>query len=416
MIAKSLLLLVAFGALWGGRIQVAGGPVAVYVAIALLLFFVCAHIAVRQDRTIAAPLHGAAVALGLWAVVSAAWSPYPDHTAYIGRVYLYMAALCFATSNLIENPRDLRRFAVAYSLGALVIAVSVWHGVLSGDAAGQRQRYAALNLNGNWLAYSMVSAIPFLRLLYGWRGDALKTGLLKPTVASAMTLIASAMVLTGCRSAVVALMAYFGWLFVRKFPRKPGLTMAYSAVVVGLVVAVLGTLPDGPVERMATASDQFYAGDLSGREAVWPVAWETFLRRPWTGVGAGVFAEVNGIGIPAHNIILQTLAELGLPGALLFLLVLADAIRRRAGMGAAGEQLLEGSLVIWLVVALSGHWELSPATWMLFGLAGVVRFKNSSPRSHCEQAHPSRRLASPPSVQPRRHPRRDVRSPGQERD
>jgi O-antigen ligase len=119
------------------------------------------------------------------------------------------------------------------------------------------------------------------------------------------------------------------------------------------------------------------------RAGYWDVAWIQIDDRPAIGTGAGTFAKVwNQRGDPelggaldAHNLYLETFAEIGLVGFALLVLALflpvsaAPTAAARARLGAAAS----AAYVAFLVHAfVDWDWELPAVTTAAVALAGAV--------------------------------------------
>ena len=122
--------------------------------------------------------------------------------------------------------------------------------------------------------------------------------------------------------------------------------------VFGLALAVSGVLPAAIVDRLAQTIDYFGVFDVRTvdvtsenwaiveRMAHWQAGWYMFLDHPWLGVGAGNYAQAypnyfvgswrEALG-HAHNYYLNILAELGVVGCGLLLLLVGLAFRRLGG-------------------------------------------------------------------------------------
>jgi O-antigen ligase len=116
-----------------------------------------------------------------------------------------------------------------------------------------------------------------------------------------------------------------------------------------LALAVSGVLPASIVDRLAQTVDYFGVFDVRTvdvtsenwaiveRMAHWQAGWYMFLDHPWLGVGAGNYAQAyptyfvgswrEALG-HAHNYYLNILAELGVVGCALLLLLVGLAFRR----------------------------------------------------------------------------------------
>jgi O-antigen ligase len=119
-----------------------------------------------------------------------------------------------------------------------------------------------------------------------------------------------------------------------------------------LALAVTGALPAAILDRLAQTVEYFGVFDVRSvqltsenwavveRMAHWQAGWYMFLDHPWLGVGAGNYAQaypsyyvstwIEPLG-HAHNYYLNMLAELGIVGGGLLVLVLCLAYRAIAG-------------------------------------------------------------------------------------
>ena len=154
------------------------------------------------------------------------------------------------------------------------------------------------------------------------------------------------------------------------------------ATFVGALIALLGSfevLPTWASERLAGVSRFFGVFDVRQvlpnadnwgiveRMAHWQAAYEMWLARPWLGMGIGQYAVaypdfmLPGWKDPlghAHNIYLNVLAEVGVPGLLAYLTIVLSwfvlAIRRLRGASTPlGSGLAIG--VLGVLAAVSTH-------------------------------------------------------------
>jgi O-Antigen ligase/Tetratricopeptide repeat len=202
--------------------------------------------------------------------------------------------------------------------------------------------------------------------------------------------------------ALLAAAAAFGALFVRwlgqRFSAGRLLRLTFGgALVVALGIALLATFarygsPPALVEKgydSLNAAPPQTNGDLSkrlfdvssrGRIDHWRVAWSTFEDRPLLGSGAGTFEQHwlqdrsrAGVARDAHNIYLETLAELGVVGlALLVIALAAPLIAAARGRRHALVPAAFGAYVAYLVHAgLDWDWEM-PAVTLAALLCGAA--------------------------------------------
>jgi O-antigen ligase len=129
-----------------------------------------------------------------------------------------------------------------------------------------------------------------------------------------------------------------------------------------LALAVAGLLPAAILDRLGQTIEYFGVFDvrtvevtsdnwaLVERMAHWQAGWYMFLDHPWLGVGAGNYAQAYPVYFVgswqealghAHNYYLNILAELGVVGGGLLLLLLALAFRQLGGGLVRSETLRE---------------------------------------------------------------------------
>lgn len=138
-----------------------------------------------------------------------------------------------------------------------------------------------------------------------------------------------------------------------------------------LVVSLLFTF--GLMEPLLTSFEGLFqrnSGDLSGRLPTWHYARQLIEGHLFTGVGAGGFQFLNPMEIGAHNVFLVMLLDTGLIGFLMFLAFLVAGLWPALRPGAERYQRFVLGLfaAYFFPIAVSGHIEVSPFTWVLFGV------------------------------------------------
>jgi hypothetical protein len=198
-----------------------------------------------------------------------------------------------------------------------------------------------------------------------------------------------------------------GWHLPRRHAR---VVVVACGVVVLIAAALVGPRLtrnawhsfSSPVAVTSTADPAARLLSLSGtRYAVWKSAFSAFRAHPLDGTGAGTFEfwwDTHSGGVPgffrnAHNLWLENMAELGLPGLLLILAVVVAAIvvavelrqrvSRPTSIGIATAFL--GALVVFIFQA-SVDWMWQSTAITVLALAGVAvlggRLAGREPRLH----------------------------------
>jgi putative inorganic carbon (HCO3(-)) transporter len=152
-------------------------------------------------------------------------------------------------------------------------------------------------------------------------------------------------------AAVCLLLAWSAWT------RRLLVPCALGAALL-LALAISGALPAAILDRLSQTIQYFGVFDVRNvevtsenwavveRMAHWQAGWYMFLAQPWLGVGAGNYAQaypdyyvgnwIEPLG-HAHDYYINMLAELGVVGGGLLLLVLGIAFRRLGAALVASE-------------------------------------------------------------------------------
>lgn len=236
-------------------------------------------------------------------------------------------------------------------------------------------------------ALVILAPCPLALLLFGWRdlSRLVRAGLALCTLAMLATLI-----LTQSRGGLLALVAALLLLAALRW-RWGWLGLPAVAVLIAALAWALG-----PRTLLDFLSTESAITSLEGRMEIWSRAAYMIQDFPFTGIGMGSFTRVADLLYPfflappghvdhAHSLFLQVAVDLGIPGLVAWLAVLAvvclSAWRtyregRRAGDGWVSG-LGAGVLASQLALATHGLvdavvWGLvrtAPLVWALWGLA-----------------------------------------------
>ena len=307
------------------------------------------------------------------------WTIDLSSTRYVVGEALKMGVVYVAVQNALDRPARVRGFlllAALASLGPALGGVWVWW---NDDhlIEGFRTHWRGLYGDPNRLAMSLVAVLP--AALYGLmtaRRAATRT-LFGGVVAAQV----AAIVLTHSRSGAVAAAVAVA-LFLLRGSRKA----AGVAVVVVLLGGVLAFAPATFWTRSASISQFETDVSVEGRRHAWMVLDGIVQEHPLTGIGGGAFLaswaryaplEAGGRRYVAHNVLLETVGELGIPAFTLFSVFVAVLLVRlwRAGadpvVGALARAVFAG-LAGYLVCEMANGYALSWFLYFLFGAAAAV--------------------------------------------
>ncbi len=314
--------------------------------------------------------------------------------AFLGCLYLLWAAFLMVLGSVLRREAGWEGAATVLAwcalagglLSALVAILQHYqiHTLLDPWIAAQRGAQVSANTaQPNHFADYTAQALASLLFLAARR----RLSLVLALPAGALLLFVLA--LSGSRSAwlYLAALAVLSLWYSRRQGDGRGLAIGALVLLPGFVLAqYLIHLPwlAGPVVAISPTERLFQpASGLGSRLVLWREAWHMFLQAPLTGVGFGQFAwhrfllsgtlpdpYQEGLANNAHNLLLQLLAEFGLPAALL----VAGGLLLWA-MGAARERL---SLARWwmlsLLAVLGIHSMLEYPLWYtdFLGIAAIL--------------------------------------------
>jgi putative inorganic carbon (HCO3(-)) transporter len=328
-----------------------------------------------------------------WSAVSFAWSHSPSASAATTWRYLQDVLVLPIVIGALRRRDQVPWIMAAFVVGGMVAAA---YGFLApqatavgGLAAAHAGRLAATNLDPNGIAVCLVVGISFApALIRALRGH----GLLQRCVAAAIPFEFVALFDTQSRSGIVALVSMLaaGVLFGGRWRRRAGWALV---LVVTAALAYVAATPAHSDQHLASTG-------TSGRTDLWVVGWRIFETHPFIGVGSGNY-EVTSVDylnepglitradlivdtpFPTHNVYLQLLAELGIPGLMLFLAVAfvaaSSGLRAAARFRDSGRADLElaargyvGALAAWMASNFFEPNQFAKQLWLLIALGPAL--------------------------------------------
>jgi O-antigen ligase len=338
------------------------------------------------------PMISAALILFLaWVGLSYTWAELPGSAAGAWSRLALNAILFMIVYTAVRASRDAILVVTAFVIGATGAAL---YGILSGvdpGPYGQVGRLAGESQNANELASTLVAS---LALAVGLAFVARKSPALRFAALTAATLSMTGILLTVSRSGLVALAAAALAAIIFAGRWRAGVALISTLVVISTAGYFAFLAPPEARERVTTIKGG------SGREDIWTVAWRMVEANPVKGVGAGNFqtSSIHYLLAPgalrrsefivttqkvAHNVYLETLAELGVVGLtlLVFLILLLlgcsiQAIRQFELNGDVRMEILARAHLVALLGLLTSLFfasdEYKKQLWLLLALCPTL--------------------------------------------
>lgn len=338
-----------------------------------------------------------------WTVASGLWTINAPGTLHqlssLGIALAYMAA--FAT--LIGTRHDLDRVLVVWACASMVSGVISFPRVSQALGFGtvlQAGRSQGVVGDPNEFGAIQLVTLPLIVVI---AGEARKRRA-QITLGAAALINAGSIVTALSRGAFIG---FTGFVFFILFAPARFLFTSRRSKAIGLVVLALGVTAVGVrhsstltnrVQSIWGAGPSYGSQEGSGRVFVWKAAWSSVQERPWLGLGYGAYPSISNAllrrtpgvdfniygmrpgGEPVHNTYLESLAELGILGPILYggiLLSTAVALRHTARRAIQANEhhiarvayALIVSLVTWAITSIFLSSETSRALWIVVGLS-----------------------------------------------
>jgi O-antigen ligase len=327
-------------------------------------------------------------AYSLLALASGLWTVHLGGTVSALSSLAIALTYMFAFAILLRSTRDLNR--VLYTLAVVALVVGVL-GLFTNQG-----RATGASGNPNFFAMVELFALPLVL--------ALAAEVPRRAVRIALYAVVSIIIL-----AVFASLSRGGFLTLVSvavaalvLPARSSFfqSRAHKAFVLAVIAGFAFFAYKAESGTLAPRLSSIFAKDQTGagRTNVWLGAWTSIKERPVFGLGYGSFiSEANELmlrtpgvnlknmtlrprGLYAHNAYIETAAEVGIPGLIVFLGMLAatgralwrSAVRARdAGaqyiMRIANASLV--SLVAWCIASFFASSETARPLWILIGIA-----------------------------------------------
>lgn len=306
--------------------------------------------------------HALVLLFFLWNFASIFWSPDSVPTLQRIKTYGQIFLLLLIYWDVYKAPNELLTGIQAYVMGCYVLIVSTIANYIQGNVSVSYEgRYSATGVNAVDMALVLMMGLPVaMQLALAEQHNARGT-LLKFVNLAYIPLAIYAIMLTGSRTSLIAAIP-FGLYLVGTRQIQPKTKLLVVSILIISLLALLPFIPSNILSRLGTLGSSIEAGDIGGRVDLWERALFEFSQHPFTGIGSGVID--SAIGSAAHNTFVSVLAETGIVGFVIFLLVLAMAFLMALNAPNGNAGLWVAIFLTWVIGVLSLSWEFRKLTWL----------------------------------------------------
>jgi O-antigen ligase len=311
---------------------------------------------------------------------------------FISAIIIYV----FAT-RLIRNKSDLLTLFFWLSAVTVGLAVEATHSFLTDpdspftDPASGRMQGLGYYGNPNEFGKLMCTAIP----LFGIFLFASKSLILRLVALAGIAVMLTAVGLTQSRTCFVAV----GIIAVAPFLVSANSGLVKRVVIIGIVgiglLYVVSLLP-GPLQERTQSIMAFNSDEsFQGRTRSWGQGLQMVSWYPLYGVGKGQWYAYHGLA--PHNSFVQIMAEMGIPGIIVFCMIVWTSWRQLPAyvksIGKAPDRMMlaiskgiAASYLGYVFYIFLGNQGYSPWTYFYFGICAAF-------------AHVSRPMAEEPAAE-----------------
>lgn len=347
---------------WEDSITVAAlGSVARLMGLVLAAFWAATVLVEGQFRK---PhlFHVLVLLFFLWNFVSVFWSP--DTSATVQRIKTYgqIFLLLLIYWDVFQEPKELIAGIQAYVFGAYVLIVNTIYNYVQGNVSvAYEGRYSATGVNAVDLTLILMLGLPVAMQLFFSNAQNRQNILLRIVYLAYIPLAIFAILLTGSRTSLIAVIPFAFYLVGTRQISSSAKLLVVSILIVSLL-ALIPFIPSTIVSRLGTLGSSIEARDLGGRFELWMEALRVFSAHPITGLGSGTLD--SAIGSAAHNTFVSILAETGVVGFFIFLLILAVVIFQAVNVPNGNAGLWIAIFLTWAIGVFSLSWDFRKLTWL----------------------------------------------------
>lgn len=391
-LAYRLMLFTVFTMPWEDVVAFPGvGSVSRLVGLAAGLVWVGSVVfrgSVREPRL----PHLFAALFVLWNAFSLMWTVDGPATQERVLTYAQVVILMIIVWDTVTTLARIRETLLAYLAGCYVSTVAMTVGYVTGGA-DYNGRATLAGFNPNDVAMILALGLPIAAYFVlspgsgSWRTAHRALGLLY------IPLSGFAILVTGSRTALAALIPGLLYLGYRVAMRRPGLAVGSLVALVGLAALAIPLAPPRVLHHLAGTGSQIASGDLNQRGNIWAEAIRLIRENPFIGSGAAAFREAAvGANKVGHNFALSLWAEVGIIGFGLFLAMLVTALLSLRQVRPLLREMWLALFSAWLLAAMLHNWEYRKQTWLFLGLmiaSGAVADGRRVDRSRGRRKRPA---------------------------
>ena len=315
--------------------------------------------------------HLATALFASWMISSVMWTPNMAKGMYDINTIVQLLLIPFLITLIIDSPKKILLAYQSYVLGVLIGSSIIISNYINGIESQYYGRYGIPNFEVDGLSIMLTIGIPIAAYL----STQYASKIIKMINVLIIPITIYAVFLTATRTAsIVAVIGVMYWFFThRKSSIRIKLTLV--SIVIISVITVLSFAPQKSIDRLLSTGQSISSGDLNSRTVIWSASIEQWKQSPIIGNGLGGLGDVLGTlhvnYDTAHNTYIHILAENGLIGLALYLLIIFTLLFYIFQTRMDDKSFLLALLMVILVSQLTMHTHFFKETWYVFTMIAI---------------------------------------------
>jgi O-antigen ligase len=272
--------------------------------------------------------------------------------------------------DIFRTDNELKKALQAYVFGAFFSIFSSFNNFFKSNDIADRFSASGFNPNDHGLVVALGIPLAF-HLALSYSNNRI-INLLQLLNFAYIPLAFIAILLTGSRGATLASIPAIFYILSSLQRTKLSNKLIIIIFVLMSIFFLKPIISGINYQRLSTIDDSITAGDFGGRGYIWKITFERVLEHPILGSGSGSLFS-------AHNVFFSIMAETGLIGFFLFVLLLTTIVFSILQQDKMHFRLWLTVFVIWSIGAFVHNWEDGKPTWLF--LTFVVISANIHKRS-----------------------------------
>jgi len=307
-------------------------------------------------------------------LMSIFWAVDYDLTLIRAKTFLQLAIQIWMIWDLITTEKIFRFSLFAFIVGTYFVIIDSINNFIKGQIISEWDigRFSGGGQNAVELALLLSLCFPIAWYLAITEKSTSYHKIIKVICFSFVPAALFSIILTASRTAILSVIPGFFFILSTLKNIKPGYRFAIFSLALVIIIVGQSIIPQETLQRLSTFGTSISTGDLGGRSSLWKRGIQIFIEHPLGGIGSNGTSSTEQLGAVVHNTFISILAELGVIGFIIFLVLIISLFLQIKKMPTLPASLWMIVIIAWLIGVQSLTWEYTKSTWYFFSMAIIA--------------------------------------------